>query len=64
MLEKLLENQTSLHLPNAIDFSLVYHLIEQEWDAILTSSMELTEEVSELCERTFLNLFQRHFKRF
>lgn len=54
----------SVHLPNVIDFNLVYKLIEDEWDTIHNSIKELIMEVAELCQRTSLTLFGRHFKRF
>ena len=54
----------SVHLPNVIDFNLVYKLIEDEWDGIHDSIKELIVEVAELCQKTSLTLFGKHFKRF
>ena len=34
-LETLLQPYTSVHLPNVIDFNLVYQLIESEWETIM-----------------------------
>ena len=54
----------SVHLPNVIDFNLVYQLIESEWDEIHTSFHETLIKVTELCQRITFTLFERHFKRF
>ena len=53
-----------MHLPNIIDYNLVYQLIEAEWEEILVNSIKLVAEVTGLCQKTALTLFERHFKRF
>ena len=63
-LEKLLGPYQEGHLPNAIDFELVYELIREKWDSVLESSIELIEQVHDLCLETSQTLFKKHFKRF
>ena len=63
-LEKLLQPYTTVHLPNVIDFNLVYDLIEDEWKEIRNSVRVLLIEVTELCTKTSMVILKNHFSRF
>ena len=63
-LEALMQPYTSVHLPNVIDFNLVYQLIEAEWIIIHDSVRVLLKEVTELCTKTSMALLKKYFSRF
>ena len=44
-LQRLIQPYSSVHLPNVIDFNMVYQLIESEWDFIFTTVKDLVDEV-------------------
>ena len=63
-LETLIQPYMSVHLPNVIDFTIVYQLIELEWKWIHESVNELLQKVTVLCLNTSVNLLKKHFMRF
>jgi len=53
-----------VHLPNVIDFNLVYQLIEAEWEQIRKSALELVSQITALCQQTASVLLKKYFSRF